>query len=69
MCNLNKSRAQQNYESLKLSFGENKCFLLAINSQQGSPSSEAPDLWLKFLNRHQKTVNLYRGKKNDVEFY
>lgn len=55
--------AQQNFESLKLSFGENKCFLLAINSQQGQASSDSADPWLKFLNRHPKSVSSSQMRK------
>jgi trafficking protein particle complex subunit 8 len=47
-------RAQQSFESLKSIFGDNKCFLVKINSHQGPPS-DCPDPWLRYLKRHHKS--------------
>lgn len=49
-----KYRAQQAYESLKLQFGEHRCFLLQINSYQGIAPTDCPDPWLKYLKKHPK---------------
>lgn len=46
-------RAQQSYESLKLTFGENRCFLLQINSNT-SVVADTADPWAKFLRRHPR---------------
>lgn len=47
------SRAQQSFEQLKSLYGEDKCFLLQINSHQGAPG-ECPDPWLRFLKKQLK---------------
>lgn len=50
--------AQQAFETLKLTFGDNKCFLVQINSQQNpSSNNNIIDPWLKFLRRQNKAVN------------
>lgn len=51
--------AQQSYESLKLTFGEHRCFLLQINSQapapHGATDTTTVDMWAKYLRRrHQQ---------------
>lgn len=51
------SRAQQAFDTLKKMFGDNKCFLVQINSQQEPAPSDSIDPWLKFLRRPTKTVN------------
>ncbi|XP_055378418.1 trafficking protein particle complex subunit 8 [Condylostylus longicornis] len=51
------SKAQQTYEILKSTFGDNKCFLVAINSLT-EPSSEAVDPWTNYLKRAPKSDNL-----------
>ncbi|XP_037938584.1 trafficking protein particle complex subunit 8 [Teleopsis dalmanni] len=48
------SKAQQSYELLKSTFGDNKCFLIQINSLDGSGTSEVPDYWATYLKRHPK---------------
>lgn len=50
-------RAQQAFETLKLTFGENKCFLLQINSYQGTTPGDCTDPWMKFLKKHPKSVS------------
>ena len=51
-------RAQQGFESMKATFGENKCFLLQINSQKES-MSDSPDPWLKYLKKYHKAVRTF----------
>lgn len=48
-------RAQQSYESLKLTFGEHRCFLLQINSNPASNTDSAVDPWIKYLRRHPRS--------------
>lgn len=48
--------AQQAFETLKLTFGDNKCFLVQINSQQTPSTNDIIDPWLKFLRRQPKMV-------------
>lgn len=50
--------AQQAFESLKVTFGNDKCFLVPINSQQTPSSNDIIDPWLKFLRRQSKAENL-----------
>uniref|UniRef100_A0A1B0CIG6 Putative er-golgi trafficking trapp i complex 85 kDa subunit n=1 Tax=Lutzomyia longipalpis TaxID=7200 RepID=A0A1B0CIG6_LUTLO len=52
-CSGDITKAQQAFESLKMTYGENKCFLLQINSLQGTPG-ECPDPWLRYLKRHAR---------------
>lgn len=47
--------AQQAFESLKVTFGDDKCFLVPINSQQTPSSNDIVDPWLKFLRRQTKS--------------
>lgn len=49
--------AQQAFETLKLTFGDTKCFLVQINSQQTPSTNDIIDPWLKFLRRQPKMVN------------
>lgn len=55
-CNGDISKAQQAFESLQLTFGENRCFLLQINSTTASTvdTTNSTDPWLKYLKRHPK---------------
>lgn len=55
--------AQQAFETLKLTFGDNKCFLVQINSQQTPSTSDIIDPWLKFLRRQPKMVKIIWKKK------
>lgn len=48
--------AQQAFETLKLTFGDNKCFLVQINSEQTPSTNDETDPWLKFLRRQPKMV-------------
>lgn len=48
------TRAQAGFESLKMAFGENRCFLLQINSAPEVVAPENVDVWLRYLKRHQK---------------
>ncbi|XP_055701320.1 trafficking protein particle complex subunit 8 isoform X2 [Phlebotomus papatasi] len=52
-CSGDITKAQQAFESLKMTYGENKCFLVQINSFQGTPG-ECPDPWLRYLKRHAR---------------
>lgn len=38
-----------------MAFGDNKCFLLQINSHKGQPQTDLTDPWLKFLTRQPKS--------------
>lgn len=50
--------AQQAFETLKLTFGDNKCFLVQMNSQQTPSTNDIIDPWLKYLRRQPKMVIL-----------
>lgn len=47
-------KAQQGFENLKATFGENRSFLIQINSQKSHPNSEQPDVWGPYLKRYHK---------------
>lgn len=49
------SKAQQGFENLKAAFGENRCFLIQINSQKDTPNTEQPDVWAKFIKNYHKS--------------
>ena len=49
------SKAQQGFENLKATFGDNRCFLIQINSQKDHPNAELPDVWASFMKKYQKT--------------
>lgn len=49
------SKVQQNFENLKGTFGDNRCFLIQINSQKDQPNLEQPDVWAKFMKNYHKT--------------
>lgn len=49
------SKAQQVFDNLKATFGDNRCFLIQINSQKDHPNTEQPDLWASFLKIYHKT--------------
>lgn len=51
------SMAQQTFEILKSNFGENRCFLLQINSSSGNGFQEVPDIWSPFIKRQPKSVS------------
>lgn len=55
------NRAQQSYESLKLTFGEHRCFLIQINSQS-PPNDACSDLWTKYLRRQLKGTAAASGE-------
>lgn len=48
------SKAQQGFENLKATFGDNRCFLIQINSQKDQPNVDQPDIWASFLRNYQK---------------
>lgn len=48
------SKSQQSFENLKAAFGDNRCFLIAINSQK-EPNSDQPDVWAKFIKNYHKS--------------
>lgn len=48
------SKAQQGFENLKAAFGDNRCFLIQINSQKDQ-SNSSPDVWAKFMKSYHKT--------------
>ncbi|KAJ6641577.1 Trafficking protein particle complex subunit 8 [Pseudolycoriella hygida] len=54
-CQGDITKAQQAFETLKLTFGDNKCFLLQINSYQGTTPGDCTDPWMKFLKKHPKS--------------
>lgn len=63
------SSAQQAFETLKLAFGDSKCFLLQINSHQSPAPNDSIDPWLKFLRRQTKNVNWFqRAFQTSTEF-
>lgn len=49
------SRAQQGFELLKSTFGNNKCFLVSINSMEGNAPNGIPDYWTNYIKRQPKT--------------
>ncbi|KAH8371336.1 hypothetical protein KR093_006982 [Drosophila rubida] len=49
------SKAQQGFELLKSTFGDNKCFLVSINSQETNTTSDIPDYWTTYIKRQPKT--------------
>lgn len=49
------SKAQQGFENMKATFGDNRCFLIQINSQRDHPNSEQIDVWAKFVRNYHKT--------------
>lgn len=54
-------RAEENYQSLRNTYGAQLCHLLVINSkplksEQVDPSLPAPDPWLRFLPRKSNKV-------------
>lgn len=49
------SKAQQGFENLKAAFGDNRCFLIQINSQKDQPNLDQPDVWAKFVKNYHKT--------------
>lgn len=49
------SKAQQGFENLKATFGDNRCFLIQINSQKDHPNTDQPDVWAKFMKNYHKT--------------
>jgi trafficking protein particle complex subunit 8 len=51
------SKAQQGFENLKATFGENRCFLIQINSQKDHPNTDQPDVWAKFMKNYHKSDN------------
>jgi hypothetical protein len=50
------SKAQLGFENLKAAFGDNKCFLIQINSLKEANSSQT-DHWIKFMKNYQKNVS------------
>lgn len=50
-------RAQQAFDTLKLTFGDNRCFLIQVNSYQGQTQNDCADLWSKYLRRQAKAEN------------
>lgn len=52
------SKVQQGFEHLKAAFGDNRCFLIQINSQKDNPNTEQVDVWAKFVKNYHKTDNL-----------
>lgn len=49
------SRTQQGFEAIKSVYGENKCFLLQVNSNE-TAQTDIVDVWVKFIKRQQKGV-------------
>lgn len=48
------SKAQQGFELLKSTFGDNKCFLVSINSLEPNITSDIPDYWVTYIKRQPK---------------
>lgn len=48
------SKAQQSYELLKATFGDNRCFLIQINSLAAGVSGDIPDYWASYIRRPPK---------------
>lgn len=55
------SKAQQGFENLKATFGENRCFLIQINSQKDHPNNEQPDVWAKYMKNYHKSDNAFEN--------
>ncbi|KAL7734413.1 hypothetical protein ACLKA6_010743 [Drosophila palustris] len=49
------SKAQQGFELLKSTFGDNKCFLVSINSLEPNTTSDIQDYWAAYIKRQPKT--------------
>lgn len=49
------SKAQQGFENLKATFGDNRCFLVQVNSQKDHPNMEQADVWASFIKHYHKT--------------
>lgn len=49
------SKAQQGFENLKATFGDNRCFLIQINSQKEQSNPSPIDMWAKFMKNYHKT--------------
>ncbi|KAG5681973.1 hypothetical protein PVAND_011372 [Polypedilum vanderplanki] len=47
------SKAQQGFENLKAAFGDNRCFLIQINSLK-EPNTSQIDHWIKYMKNYQK---------------
>lgn len=47
------SKAQQAFENLKGTFGDNRCFLIQINSLK-EPNNSQTDYWIKYMKSYQK---------------
>lgn len=48
------SRAQQNFDNMKGTFGDNRCFLIQINTLKEANANQ-PDVWIKFMKSFHKT--------------
>uniref|UniRef100_A0A336LLK1 CSON010132 protein n=1 Tax=Culicoides sonorensis TaxID=179676 RepID=A0A336LLK1_CULSO len=51
------SRTQQGFEAIKSVYGENRCFLLQINSNE-HPQPDIVDVWAKFIRRHHRGMDM-----------
>lgn len=54
-------KAQQGFENLKATFGDNRCFLIQINSLK-EPNSAQSDHWIKFMKSYQNNVSYLKFK-------
>jgi trafficking protein particle complex subunit 8 len=50
------SRAQQNFDNLKATFGDNRCFLIQINTLKEANTNQS-DVWIKFMKNYHKNVS------------
>lgn len=57
-CNGDLSKAQQGFEAIKSVYGDNKCFLLQINSNQKA-QTDVTDVWIKFIRQHQRNEGAF----------
>ncbi|XP_030383896.1 trafficking protein particle complex subunit 8 isoform X2 [Scaptodrosophila lebanonensis] len=48
------SKAQQGFELIKSTFGDNKCFLISINSLEANTNNDIPDHWARYIKRQPK---------------
>lgn len=58
------SKAQQAFDNLKATFGDNRCFLIQINSQKDKPNLDQPDLWAKYLMKTYQKLETSAGESN-----
>ncbi|XP_068148703.1 LOW QUALITY PROTEIN: trafficking protein particle complex subunit 8 [Drosophila tropicalis] len=60
------SKAQQAFEMLKSTFGDSKCFLISINSNEGGQpaAQDMQDLWKDYIKRQPKSTLAQEGSSD-----